>query len=181
MTIEWESFGEGWRRASFEVPGYDDRESDHGIYSGRYGYLVSNGECTLALEVSSGIYPPTVTHVAKKPADGNDLSLHVPWPAGRDEEDVENQIRHGSTGRECSFIEAGRCWIAYSTALGAGTFFKEHGVDSFVQPESFWEALRARASELIADARAKHAKLEHLRQCPTCRGRGLVTRDTKAV
>lgn len=173
MTIEWRTFGEGWRRVAVVAPGFDDRSKgpSYGIGAEKWGYVVSDGECALALDVSSGMYPASVTHVNPRPSDGHDLSLHVPWPAGSDAED---EIRLGRMGHECRLIEMGRCWLAYSSALGATAFWKLHGVDSFEQPESFWIAMRDKAATLIADARAKHEQMKHLARCPHCAGRGVI-------
>jgi len=185
MDWKWQSFGEGWRRTSFVEPGYDCRvecqhkvKGDHGICADGWCYVVSTGECAGMLFVRSANYPSTVDtsrHEAfmRRPS-GSDLTLHVSWPAASDEDDTREAVRLHQ-GRDCALVDGGRCWNPKSTALGAKEFWDAHGSpDGFDQPESFWEALREKATAWIADAKAMRARLAHVRQCPACQGRGVV-------
>ncbi len=184
--MDWKSFGGGWRRASSIVLGYACRvgckhepKGDHGISADKWFYVVSDGECAVALTVRSGTYPATVDvsrfEAWMREPDATDLSLHVPWPAAGDFESLEEKIRQGDvSGQACDIVEGGRCWIPRSTSLGSKEFFQAHGVAAFEQPESFWEALRAKAAAWIAEERKDRAQAAHLRQCPTCAGRGVV-------
>jgi hypothetical protein len=167
MDWKWQSFGTGWRRTSFVAEGYDDRAGGGGQHCDEWIYVVSDGESALTLEVYSNRWPSGES----KPAYGADLTLHVPWPAG---DEAEEEIRRGRLGGECCFTEPNRCWTPHSTSLGARDFFREHGVDQFEQPEAFWNALREKAAELIVIVKQERAQVEHLRQCPTCAGRGVV-------
>lgn len=188
MTIEWKDWPPSvsdpskWKRATFEEPGHDCRveckhevKGDHGICSSIWVYLVTDGECTLALDVYSGIFPPTVERRASSIIEypnGRELTLHVPWVCG---DNAEEDIQHGRRGRECELIPAGRCWMPHSSSLGARDFWRANYVCAqFQQPETFWEALRAKAEELIKAAREHAKEFAHLKQCPTCRGRGVI-------
>ena len=185
--IEWQSFGDGWRRWSDIEPGYDcrveckhERKGDHGICADGWFYVVSDGECAISLHVRSADYPATVEtsrflDFTREPY-GTDLSLHVPWPIAYDLESSTERIRLGeTTGRMCDVVEGGRCWTPKSTSLGADEFWKLHGSPAqFDQPESFWTALCEKAKEWIAEVQALRAQLAHVRQCSHCRGRGVI-------
>lgn len=165
MTVAWKSWKDGWRRTTIVTPSYDHRAAGGGIHCAEWWYLVSDGECALELTVYSNRYDDG--HRDKDPAWGTDMTLHVPWPTNL------ASIRTGNTGHECSYVEGGRCWTPFSVCGQARDLFKAHGVDALEQPETFWNALHAKAAEWIAEAKAKRARLEHVLRCPTCMGRGV--------
>ena len=182
--MEWQNYGEGWRRVQQVVPGYDCRveckhehKGNHGICPDKWFYVVGSADCALALTVRSCDYPATVDDAAERVArhypqgpEGTDLTLHVPWPAG---DDAEDDIRLGRGGEVCSLIETGRCWRPHSTSIGAEEFFRNHGQPTFEQSEAFWEAMRAEATRLAAKVVEVYGGLRRLVQCPHCRGRGV--------
>jgi len=164
MSVTWKSWADGWRRATQVIPSYDHGR-EGGIHCAEWWYTVSDGECALVLVVFSNRYDHRERD--EKPAWGTDLTLHVPWPT-----DLAS-IRSASAGAKCEYVEGGRCWTPYSGCLVADELFKAQGVDALEQPDAFWGALRAKAAELIADAKTKRARLEHVRRCSECMGRGV--------
>lgn len=165
MNVAWKSWKDGWRRATQIIPSYDHRAEGKGIHCAEWWYTVSDGECALVLQVFSNRYDHRERD--ERPAWGTDLTLHIPWPT-----DIAS-IRNGYAGTNCEYVEGGQCWLAFRECLGADDLFKAHGVDALEQPETFWDALRAKAVEWIAEAKAKRARLEHVARCPTCAGRGV--------
>lgn len=173
--MDWKNFGEGWRRASYIVPGWDCRveckhehKGNHGIHNEEWIYAVSDGEYAVSLRVGSGIYPSSVMHCESQPPRGWDLELHSPWT------DDEEAIRRGDGGHACAFIEANRCYVMASSIHAGETLFAAHGAASFDQPETFWEAFQAKAKEWIGRARTARAQQPKLCRCPRCEGRGVV-------
>ena len=163
---DWKSWKDSWRRFTQVVPAYDHRSAGGGVHGADWIYVVSDGECALVLCVFSnrrdGAAPGE-----RRPAEGAYLRLHVPWPMSLD------HVRRDWPGEECAYTETGRCFAASGSCLAADDLFKAHGVDDLEQQETFWNALRAKAEEWIADARATRGRLAGVRRCAFCGGRGV--------
>jgi hypothetical protein len=184
------------KRTSRRIPGYDctrhpcgknrcgtNQGSNHGIHNEEWEYVISNGEVSLSLHVSSGIYPDSVPkqHDADKPC-GSVISLHVGFPlspgqvAGRLEDNAQS----------CDFVSSGHCYqgIQWCGYVVAREFTNQHFVRrdpshvslaDFEQPKSFWKALEAQFHKWATEAYAQRADTKYVR-CMHCDGTGTVAK-----
>lgn len=172
--IDWkESKTPGLRHALITTPGYDCRagrcthkaKGGHGVHNEEWIYVVSNGEAAINLIVSSGIYPATVKHIEIQAPEGVCLGLHVPWAV------IEDDIRSGSAGEPCAFIDR-PCFsdigFLRAEAVFNKYFSRSHDKN---QPESFWIGLEREFKELLDQARATRPAAK---RCLTCAGTGLL-------
>jgi len=159
------------RRAFLLKPSYDcgflgekcqhEPKGDHGQDCAKWFYVVGDGKHALDLAVNTGT-SPRGTYAAPK---GDYVHFH--GPTAYDEE----EIKSGSAGSECEFIETGRCFGTYSYGE-AGLLFAAHGAPQAEQSEVFWLALEQlfiqhRGQYLESVAEAPH-------RCPACGGKGLL-------
>lgn len=171
----WPGDRSGVRRGSFIRPGYicpDDhpecREKASLLQHGRHGdewhYIVTDGRFALTLSVFTSDYKDRKLAWPERPR-GADLSGHATRPTN------ENELRYAPNGRQCDFIDQGRCYTSGSTALGADEFFARWGSRVFAQTDLFWRAMEEKWAEWKAD----HEKEPVRRQCGACSGTGVVT------
>lgn len=145
-----------------------DGRGQHGIHNESWIYTIKGAARreALVLTVSSGYYPES-TGMAREVAEGVDLTLHVAYPTDTD------QLLEPP--HECSLLTDEHCYIAYSTALGAGEFWRAEGlalpkaIDDV--SETFWRAFERRFVELRNKARAARVDRDY-EACPRCLGRG---------
>lgn len=174
------------RRITHTRPGYDCIEkpcgvhgcgtrpgSSHGRHSDEWWYVVTDGAFALSLRVFTNVlnnkpWPPGKAPGGTYPM-GADLSGHT------DRATSEDDIREGSTGDLCEYIDGGRCWTAWTSGIAASEFVKENAVDIFEQPDAFWRALESRWREIRDHVEENRPRV---RQCACCAGSGVVNEET---
>jgi len=168
------------------LPGWDDIYDEcrhnpkgaHGIHNDEWHFHVhsDDGLTAMCLSVGSRIFPATIPErhwrgeKDTKPS-GRDLSLFARFAIGPE------AVRHGPPELDMD-VDIFSCRTGYTTALGAGELWDKHGVpgEGKDQPQSFWDALKAKFKEWDAAARGDRSDLKYSR-CDKCDGAGVVERD----
>jgi hypothetical protein len=144
--------------------------SSHGRHGDEWVYVVTDGDFGVSLVVftdnlNGGKLPGRSTAYPI----GADLSGHTSRPA------YEDQIRKGESGQACAYLDGGRCFSCWTSALAASEFVAEHGIsEEREQNEGFWRALEAKWSELRAHVDSNRPRV---RRCACCHGSGIVDGD----
>lgn len=181
------------KRIQEAVPGYDCRDGrcqhkikgDHGISGGYHFYAVvtDEGDFALSLSIHACNFPPTVDpQVASEwTADARryaavsgplaSLSAHYLHPTSRE------QVVEGKA-EPCALLPGGFCWNAGSWSLHVGKLLTDNGGDmgTLDAPEAFWQALEARATEIVTKRRAERADMKWV-LCPTCHGEQIIKKE----
>lgn len=114
---------------------------------------------------------------------GDSIYYHVPWRTS------DEDIRSGATGSECGLIRSGRCF-GDGCVLDAVAIWRRHGrvlapIPDAAVGQTPQQLIDAQGDDLWAAIEDWHrAKMDYLeshrprtRQCPTCRGDGIVPED----
>lgn len=151
MQIEWKPSPAqpGVERTAWRVPPRDR--------AGGWTYVVRSTVDDIALSIDVGSRDGKMV--------GNDLSLHLPFPAS-----LEDVITRETSSRACKLLKAGHCWCSgYTTSLGADEMFAKFGVQAFEQPESFWLELERRLLKKLSSVLPWRTALK----CTHCNGTGV--------
>lgn len=152
MNIEWKPSPAtpGYERTVWSVKGPRNIDGETWIFAVRS----TEHDAAISLDV------------AAKRLTGDDLSLHLPFPASVDD------ARDAGSAQSCKLLKAGHCWCSgHTTSLGADELFRPFRMAPLdVMPEIFWAELERRlATQLPRVLPWKNAK-----RCDACGGHGVL-------
>lgn len=151
---------EGWDCVRTPCERCKGRPNDnHGIHSAERHLavrteLASGRRVALVLTIVTGNFPATVPLAAARGGlrpdyypNASDLSLHVQMPRVRTEAGLALAVAYDISHACTWFGEHGRCYVDYTTALGARDIFEGKLVD-----EALWKRLEEKLADRVTRA-----------------------------